>query len=66
LHLAVSVGSLWIPLAAELTVANTADAEVAPYLVEQMPKQVGYVLGDTHYNTPTVRQVCNERGLELV
>jgi len=66
LHLAVSVGALWIPLAAELTVANTADAEVAPRLLQQLPKQVGYVLGDTHYNTPELREACNERGCELV
>lgn len=66
LHLAVSVGSLWIPLAAELTVANTADNEVAPLLLKQMPKQVRYVLGDTHYNDPEFRIACNNRGCELV
>lgn len=66
LHLAVSVGSLWIPLAAELTVANTADAEVAPHLLQQLPKPVGYVLGDTHYNTPGFREACSQRGCELV
>ncbi|MEW6129895.1 MAG: transposase [Acidobacteriota bacterium] len=66
LHLAVSVGSLWIPLAAELTVANTADKEVAPLLLQEMPKQVRYVLGDTHYNDPELRQACNQRGCQLV
>jgi Transposase DDE domain len=66
LHLAVSVGALWIPLAAELTVANTADNEVAPLLLQQMPKQVRYVLGDTHYNDPEFRDKCNEQGCELV
>jgi hypothetical protein len=66
LHLAVSVGSLWIPLAAELTVANTADSEVAPRLLRQLPKLVGYVLGDTHYNTPEFREACNAGGCELV
>jgi hypothetical protein len=30
LHLAVPVGAVWIPLAAELTAANHADNEVAP------------------------------------
>lgn len=66
LHLAVSVGGVWIPLAAELTVANTADSEVAPLLLKQMAKQVRYVLGDTHYNAPDFRQACNEQGCELV
>jgi Transposase DDE domain len=66
LHLAVSIGSLWIPLAAELTVANTADNEVAPQLLQQLPKQVRYVLGDTHYNDPEFRAHCQSRGCELV
>lgn len=66
LHLAVSVGALWIPLAAELTIANTADNEVAPLLLQQLPKQVRYVLGDTHYNDPEFRERCNEQGCELI
>jgi hypothetical protein len=48
LHLAVSVGSVWIPLAAELTPANTADNTVAPQLLASLPPEVRYILGDTH------------------
>jgi hypothetical protein len=66
LHLAVTVGALWIPLAAELTVANRGDNEEAPLLLEQLPSEVRYVLGDTHYNTPELRQACQRRGWELV
>jgi hypothetical protein len=66
LHLAVTVGALWIPLAAELTVANRGDNEEAPLLLEQLPAEVRYVLGDTHYNTPELRQECHQRGWELV
>jgi hypothetical protein len=66
LHLAVTVGALWIPLAAELTVANRGDNEEAPWLLEQLPAEVRYVLGDTHYNTPELRQECHRRGWELV
>ena len=66
LHLAVTVGALWIPLAAELTVANRGDNEEAPLLLEQLPEEVRYVLGDTHYNTPELRQECHQRGWELV
>jgi hypothetical protein len=66
LHLAVTVGSVWIPLAAELTVANRGDNEVAPWLLEQLPGEVPYVLGDTHYNDPELRQHCHRRGCELV
>ena len=58
LHLAVAVGSVWIPLAAHLTVANTDDASVAPLLLKHLPAQVRFVLGDSHYNDPTVRAEC--------
>ena len=54
LHLAVSVGSVWLPLAAELTAANTADNTVAPQLLAPLPAEVRYILGDTHYNDPEV------------
>ena len=45
LHLAVSVGAVWIPLAAELTPANTADNTVAPQLLAPLPAEVRYILG---------------------
>jgi Transposase DDE domain len=66
LHLAVSVGSVWIPLAAELTPANVADNTVAPRLLEPLPAEVRYVLGDTHYNDPEVRQQCEQSNRALV
>ena len=58
LHLAIAVCEVWIPLAARLTPANTADNLVAPYLIEQLPDEVRFVLGDIHYNAPNVRQAC--------
>jgi hypothetical protein len=66
LHLAVTVGAVWIPLAAELTVAKRADNEVAPLLLAQLPGEVRYVLGDTHDNAPELRQQCHRRGGDLV
>jgi len=66
LHLAVSVGSLWIPLAAEFTLASEADNLIAPKLLEQLPLEVRYVLGDTHYNTPELREECIGHNRELV
>jgi Transposase DDE domain len=66
LHLAVTVGAVWIPLAAELTVANRGDNEVAPVLLAQLPGEVRYVLGDTHDNAPELRQQCHRRGCKLV
>jgi hypothetical protein len=50
LHCASAVASVWIPLAAELTVANTYDATIAPALIRELPPEVRYVLGDRHYN----------------
>lgn len=66
LHLAVTIGSVWIPLAAELTAANVYDAEVAPHLLNQLPGEVRYVLGDHHYNTPELRDECTLHNRELV
>jgi hypothetical protein len=50
LHFACAVTAFWLPLAAELTVANTYDADLAPALIRQLPAEVRYVLGDRHYN----------------
>jgi Transposase DDE domain len=66
LHLAVTVGSVWIPVAAELTVANRGDNEVAPLLLVQLPVEVRYVLGDTQYNDPDLRNRCHRRGCDLI
>lgn len=66
LHLAASAAGVWIPLAARLTPANAADNEVAPQLLSELPDEVRFVLGDTHYNAPNVQQQCALRGQTLV
>lgn len=66
LHLACSVASIWIPLAAELTPANAADNIVAPRLLEQLPLDARYVLGDTHYNDPELRDLCEQHDRYLI
>lgn len=50
LHFACAATSFWLPLAAELTVANTYDATIAPALIRELPAEVRYVLGDRHYD----------------
>lgn len=60
LHLAATVGAVWIPLAAELTPANTADSELAPALICALPAEVRVILGDRHYNTPELHALCAE------
>jgi hypothetical protein len=66
LHVVVTLGRVWIPLAAELTAANRADNEMAPLLFQELPLEVRYVLGDQHYNTPELRADCALRNRELV
>jgi Transposase DDE domain len=66
LHLAVSVGAVWMPLAAELTPAHTADNTVAPQLLAPLPAEVRYVLGDTHYNAPEVRSLGEQANRAVV
>lgn len=66
LHLAVSVSNIVIPLAGELTIANTYDSKVAPQLFEQLPNEVRFVLGDKHYNDPDLHNICQEMGWSLI
>ncbi len=58
LHLAVTVGAVWIPLAARLTPANAADNKVAPLLIEALPEEARFVLGDTHYDDKDLKESC--------
>jgi hypothetical protein len=60
LHLVATVAKVWIPLAAELTPANRADSEAAPQLLCRMPAEVRIVLGDQHYHTPELEELCAE------
>lgn len=58
LHLACTVASVWIPLAAKLTAAHVHDNVPAPDLIRELPFEARYVLGDNHYNAPHVRAQC--------
>ena len=66
LHLVISVASVWIPLAAELTPANVADNVQAVPLLRDLPDAVRFVLGDVHYNDPELRQLCEAADRLLV
>ncbi len=66
LHLVNTVASVWIPLAAELTAANTADNEQAFFLLEVLPAEVRFILGDTAYDDAELRQFCERQGRTLV
>ncbi len=58
LHLVTTVAGVWIPLAAELTPANTADNQIAPKLLDRLPPDCRFVLADTSYNDPVLHDHC--------
>ncbi len=37
---------------------NVADSRIALRLIEELPEEARFVLGDTHYNAPEVRAAC--------
>jgi hypothetical protein len=66
LHLAITVAGMWIPLSARLTPADVADNQIAPSLIEELPQEARFVLGDTHYNAQNVRDKCERTQRFLV
>lgn len=66
LHVVATVSSVWISLAAEMTPANEADNEGAPDLIRELPDEVRYLLGDTHYNADNVRDAWGSEERFLV
>ncbi len=66
LHLAITVAGMWIPLSARLTPADVADNQIAPALIEELPEEARFVLGDTHYDAQNVREKCEQTERFLV
>jgi hypothetical protein len=66
LHLIVTVGQIWLPLAAELTPANVADNEEAVLLLDALREAALFVLGDTGYQDGELAQHCAQRHRTLV
>ena len=66
LHVVSVVAAVWFPLAALLTPANVADSDPAPGLLREVPAEVRFVLGDRHYNTPELRENCDQADRLLV
>jgi plasmid stabilization system protein ParE len=66
LHVVCVVAGVWFPLAAMLTPANIADSDPAPELLREIPAEVRFVLGDRHYNTPELRETCEQDDRLLV
>ncbi len=66
LHLACTVSSLWIPLAAKLTPANVHDSTPAPAIIRELPLNLRFVLGDNHFKTPDLQNYCQQNNRILV
>lgn len=66
LHLACTLGPIWLPLAARLTPADVHDSHIGQALVADLSGDIGLVLGDTHFYTEEMRAACHLRGIELV
>jgi Transposase DDE domain len=62
----VSVVAVWFPVAAVLTAANVAESDAAAQLLREVPVAVRFVLGDRHYNTSELRQICERDDRLLV
>lgn len=69
LHLVVTVGAIWLPLAAELTPANRADNTQAPAVLAALdPRTLSAlaVLADVAYNDPKLYAFCAQRHATLI
>jgi hypothetical protein len=66
LHIVAVVAAVWFPIAAVLTPANIAVSRPAPALLREVPAEVRFVLGDRHYNTPDLYEVCERDDRLLV
>ncbi|HEU0013654.1 MAG TPA: transposase [Longimicrobium sp.] len=66
LHLAITVASVWIPLAARLRPANEADNVLAEELLLDLPPDPRYILADSQYNTAELHRLCAAQGCMLI
>jgi hypothetical protein len=66
LHLACTVAGVWIPLAARLTPANVHDGRIAPLLIERLPDEARFVLGDKNYDSEELKRRCLSEGRFMV
>jgi hypothetical protein len=66
LHLIVTIGDVWIPLAATLRPANEADSTVMEKLIPTVRVNPSFFCGDSAYNTDPIRLACDKHGATLV
>jgi len=66
LHVICTAGSVWLPLAADLTAAPDANNVVAPRLTRELPADLRFLLGDQHYRDADLTALCAQRSCVLV
>ena len=66
LPLVCTAARVWIPLAAELTPANAADNLQAPGLIQELPLELRFLLGDQHDHDPDLEQLCARSGCLVI
>lgn len=66
LHIVCTAAAVWLPLAADLTAANTADNVQAAALIRELPPELRFLLGDQHYRDSALEAECAQQGCTLV
>jgi hypothetical protein len=68
LHMISSTGSVIVPLAADFTTANVYDNQMYNTMTSSslLPKEIGYMIGDSGYDDHSLYEVSTKRGFELV
>lgn len=67
LHLISSTGSVIVPLAADFTTANVYDNQMYNAMTSSLlPKEIGYMIGDSGYDDHSLYELSTKRGFELV
>lgn len=66
LHVIVTVADVWLPLVAQVTPANHYDGDMGLWLVEALPDEVRFLLGDRHYSLEELRALCAEADREVI
>ena len=66
LHVILTVADVWLPLVAELTPANQYDGEIGAALVEALPDEARFLLGDRQYHNDALQWLCDQADRTLV
>src|SRR5678815_2938867 len=68
LHMISSTGSVIVPLAADFTTANVYDNQMYNTMTSSslLPKEIGYMIGDSGYDDHSLYELSTKRGFELI